>query len=909
MPQTAETIDKVLQTEAEGEKYLEKDELDKALVKFQEAYGQSIEMKYRDGEGRALTDMCRLYLQRGQNVKSKELGENAIEVLYESSDKKALGKARVALAQAYFALENPTDAGRQLDMAMKSFADFGNSDAPEAAKVMNLIGNILVKLGKMREAMPFFQGAASYFGQAGDHAQEISNRLSVAGMMGELGWLIAAKEEAEKGLAAARDFNYPVLFSAALARLAGCEYNLGDYAKARKTYEEALQAAPKNTGDLIRATLEAGYGNALVASGDLQQGKEYLQKAYGVLKTPGSMVMQCLLLNGLGNIEELQGHHGQAIRLLAQALELQGIARPKQDRLGVVIRQNLAAVESRDGDNRNAKAHLESALGIFRTLKDPALEGRTYAALGEVCLYLQDPAQAQAYLKKGIAISEKINDDAALWREYTCLSNLQLAQGEHVPARDSMASALSFLRSPQAGAFPCPERLGFPSSREDLGQQLVAQLASQKMDEQALLAAEQLKEESFINDWLRRGGDVKPFDRDVYMDLVEQRSHLHAAENSTSPDKLLKDWQNWLVRFRQLATTNRTLARLIAPVPTAMEEIVREARDNQATIIDYLVGAQSTVVFTIDSAGRLTATRLPVGRNDLQNQVASLLGASARGDGTTRGAERRTLQALYNELLPSEVESALPGNPDQTVVIIPDGVLFNLPFAALVDQQGKYLVENHTLTMASSMGVFLESPPRSSRDLSLVVAAGGTSAEANGHWEANQISSLFEPDLVTRLVGKDAEISNLQEQAKARSVLHFPTKLALHDASSLRSELPLLAGKESTSDKVTAERLFGLNLPSDLAVWSATSINAKDMQGNAVKLFSRGLGYAGVRNVLMSLWVEPDPQRTSELVEFYRSKQKGLNQAQSLRRAQMLALSKDPSPRAWAAFQLLGPGN
>jgi CHAT domain-containing protein len=58
----------------------------------------------------------------------------------------------------------------------------------------------------------------------------------------------------------------------------------------------------------------------------------------------------------------------------------------------------------------------------------------------------------------------------------------------------------------------------------------------------------------------------------------------------------------------------------------------------------------------------------------------------------------------------------------------------------------------------------------------------------------------------------------------------------------------------------------------------------------------------------MSLWVEPYSQRTSELLDFYKNKQAGLNQAESLRKAELLALAKDPSPWTWAAFQLLGPG-
>jgi CHAT domain-containing protein len=73
-------------------------------------------------------------------------------------------------------------------------------------------------------------------------------------------------------------------------------------------------------------------------------------------------------------------------------------------------------------------------------------------------------------------------------------------------------------------------------------------------------------------------------------------------------------------------------------------------------------------------------------------------------------------------------------------------------------------------------------------------------------------------------------------------------------------------------------------------------------------VFGRGLNYAGVRNILLSLWVAPDPERTDELMDFYKHKRAGLNQAQSLRKAELVALTKDPSPHAWAAFQLLGPG-
>lgn len=94
----------------------------------------------------------------------------------------------------------------------------------------------------------------------------------------------------------------------------------------------------------------------------------------------------------------------------------------------------------------------------------------------------------------------------------------------------------------------------------------------------------------------------------------------------------------------------------------------------------------------------------------------------------------------------------------------------------------------------------------------------------------------------------------------------------------------------------------------DLIVWSASSVNSKDSRGNAVKVFSRGLNYAGARNVLMSLWWQPDAQRIDELVSVFKSKKAGSTPAQGLRKAQLAAISRDPSLKNWAGFQLLGPG-
>ena len=136
----------MLKLEEEGENLFKQRLLEKALAKWQEAYGLSLEMKYSEGEGRALTNMGRIFIERGQFVKAKYMGENAIEVLAGVSDKKALGRAHLYLAQAYFGLDNPVWAGEQLDQAMKAFSADAGNNAADTAKVMAIAANVLLKM-------------------------------------------------------------------------------------------------------------------------------------------------------------------------------------------------------------------------------------------------------------------------------------------------------------------------------------------------------------------------------------------------------------------------------------------------------------------------------------------------------------------------------------------------------------------------------------------------------------------------------------------------------------------------------------------------------------------------------------------------------------------------------------------
>jgi CHAT domain-containing protein len=376
---------------------------------------------------------------------------------------------------------------------------------------------------------------------------------------------------------------------------------------------------------------------------------------------------------------------------------------------------------------------------------------------------------------------------------------------------------------------------------------------------------------------------------------------LHTAESSTPPIKIIDEWRSWALRFKTVSQQNRAVARLIAPIPMSMAEILRGVQKSHATILDYFMGDESSIIFTINGAGRITATVIPVGRKRVDAQVAAFYAALPKTEGANPQAllnEKRILQALYTEIFPASIRSFLPADAEHMLIVIPDGSLFNLPFGALISEQQKYLVENHMICIAPSVATIVDMPPRYTDEMNGVFAAQQPQGD-----EASALTSAFTPGAVLKLVGKDAlDAHSVIDQSRGKAVLQLADRFTFSNAE------PMAAEGAADAKKLTPDKLLGQSIPNDLLVFSGSAVNPKDSQGISLRLSSRGLSYEGTRNVLIGMWQQASDDRTTELSEFYKNLQLGLNQADSLRKAQLMSLSKDNAPHSWAAMQLLGAG-
>lgn len=911
-PESMEHADKLIKS---GDQFFKKGNFHEALLRWQEAYGLAIEMKYSAGQGKALVGMCKVYLTQGKWVKARHLGENAVEVLAAINDQVELGKARVALAQAYFGLDNPMWAVRQLDLAMQHLISHSDSEPLEAAKLMRLAGALAIRFNKLQESIRYFQESAKYSAQGDDLPGALSMHCKITALLTELGFYVAAKEEAQKAMVLAERADNDRARISALSSLANAKYVLGEYREANIDYKRAYELGGKLDEKYLpkdgKANILMGYAFSLIAVGQEKQAEPMIKSIIPFFQRGGKYYAHAECLNALGMMHVHRGEDFKAVPYFEEALDVQSMIKPSRANMQIMILTNIAGAKFRVGKYRDAYNHLRAMIPILNRDKNGHMLDRThtYLSLAEVAMKMADTETAEKYLTSAIKLGKEYCDDASLWRSLTLQAQIELARKESDDAKETLIDALSHFRSPQAGIFPSAEFIRFMTSRREFGQNLVTLLASQGMAEKALLAAEQIKEEEFIVSWLKEGGQVKPEHQDVFTDLIQQRAHLHAAEASTTPDKLAKEWEGWLTRFTTLARQNKPLARLITPYPTSVEEIISTCRERKITLVDYFVGDKSSVAFTVDPAGRISATVLPTGHDKLSGQVSAILAStSGAGQQATPGAERPILKSLYNELLPPPVREFLPITADRHIVIIPDGVLFNLPFAALIDENDKYVIEEHLISLAPNVRELFDENPSTSTQFSVLVAGNKDPFELS---VANQISSVLSPQPVTTIATGASDLGQLEKEARGKAVLHLASSMSLNDSDPIEAKIPFSTsnasgnGQQPTGSSV-ARDLFEMSIPNDLVVFSGSSVSGAVNEGKAMRTFSRGLKYAGARNVMISLWNRPDNGRLSELVTFYKSKKAGLSDAQSLRQAQLMALSKNRDPKSWAAFQLYG---
>lgn len=310
---------------------------------------------------------------------------------------------------------------------------------------------------------------------------------------------------------------------------------------------------------------------------------------------------------------------------------------------------------------------------------------------------------------------------------------------------------------------------------------------------------------------------------------------------------------------------------------------------------------------------------------DLVRSARDSLGTRGRGmlmEGTGGGSApaARQLRRLH-ELLIQPIADLLPAGAGARVTFVPQDLLFLVPFAALQDETGKWLVERFAIATAPSIQVLQSARAQQERLPAVATGAlvvgnptmpslampGEGSAKPlpslpGAEQEARAISALLgSPALVGPQATKQATVAQM---ARAR-VIHLATHGFLDDTGGSFSSVAL-APAGSEQGFLTAREIMAMRLNAELVVLSACDTGQGKINGDGVMGLSRALIGAGASSVLVSLWAVPDAPTASLMSAFYRGLRRGADKGQALRDAMLATMKQHPSPVDWAAFTLVG---
>ena len=345
----------------------------------------------------------------------------------------------------------------------------------------------------------------------------------------------------------------------------------------------------------------------------------------------------------------------------------------------------------------------------------------------------------------------------------------------------------------------------------------------------------------------------------------------------------------------------RVLLSTLGPSPHPLANDSGAAAD--ATILYYALLRDRTLIWVID--GHEIKLTNAVGGVDLATALSNELRAVAE----SQGNPSPVLKRLYHALI-SPVAGSLPaGRP---IVVVPDGLLSAVPFAALQSPDtGRLLIEDHELQVAPSLALMhravdLPNSPAAARRVLAVGSpdAGGDLPSLPGaRREVEQIRALYgkgQPVLPDQY-----SLAAFLDSVRRSDVVHFAGHAVEDRDFPDRSYLALPGSARLMPAQIRKSEFGRVRL---LVLSACSTAGGAVERGEGVLSLTRPFLAAGVQQVLATVSAVDDEEVAPLLVDFHTRMRAGQTPAAALRAVQMDAYKRENnvSLRGWAAFELFG---
>lgn len=362
--------------------------------------------------------------------------------------------------------------------------------------------------------------------------------------------------------------------------------------------------------------------------------------------------------------------------------------------------------------------------------------------------------------------------------------------------------------------------------------------------------------------------------------------------------------------MRRLRTSNPEYASLTRIEPLGTNAVRAEIPPG-TTLVSYFPTGTNLHVWVIDH-DTCDYLLIPVSLDTWKRIVCWSSRLRTGGRGAKVVTETCSDQATGEEAFAALFAPLRDRIRHRRLIVIPHGVLHQIPFAALRDpKSGRYLIEDYTLLFAPSASTlpFLREKETPVTGSALVL---GDPDGSLGKLQGAQREALsVARDLgTTALIGAEAKESLLYQLDGSVDLLHIGAHGEYSAKNPLFSRIALAPGDGHDGELEVDEILNRIDLRGvNLVVLSAcrTAVGERSGGDDVVGL-TRAVLYAGSPGVISTLWDIDDDAAAVLMEELYCRLLDGTAVADALREAQLRLLHSDVygDPRYWGAFLLTG---
>ena len=631
--------------------------------------------------------------------------------------------------------------------------------------------------------------------------------------------------------------------------------------------------------------------------GEHVQAKQYHEKALSIALKIGNKEKVASSYGNLGTVFQSLNEYGKAKEHLEKAL---AITMEIGDRDGEASSYgNLGNLFRSLGDYVKAKEYHEEALAIRMEIGDREGEASSFANLGVLFLYLnRKDDMAEEYLEKALSISREIGTVDQEFQFCSKMTVVKLHQGKIHEALEYMLKSIKI----------CENLRGFLEGSDEF---------KISFSDVHTFPYRQLCQFYCVSE--------NPNNALYVLELGRARAlaDLMAAQYSVE-SQMSTDPQSWF----------------------GVENIMKKESNCTCLYISYY--NQDVFLWVVTTSGVIYFRRQKVNEMEIDPRLVCHLDDFFSNSFRSFGIlpEERCEDRSLNDMLKLDLRLVEEGDEDNEVskpslplvykmliapvkdliegpeiIVVPEGSLYQVPFAALSDKDGNYLSENFRIRIVPSLTtlkLIQDSPADYHRQNGALVVGDPQVGRVIYKGRPDSLKPLpcarKEAEMIGRLLGIQPMLG---EHATKHAVLEMiPSVSLIHFAAHGNAERGEIAlAPQRSTDRIPQEEDYLLTMPdiskvqlrAKLVVLSCCHSGSGQIRAEGVVGIARAFLGSGARSVLVSLWAIEDKATEQLMSRFYEHLIRGKSASESLHEAMKWMRGNGFAKVSdWAPFVLIG---